>query len=176
MFRNLFVLAATTLAGCAVTPDRSVLAGLPHAAFPAPQRVVSGAITAADVSTLQRAGIREVISLRMPDETPAFDEAAALRAAGIAFHDLPIAGADGLTRANVDQFDKLLRDAGNQPTLVHCASGNRVGAMVALRAALIEYQSVAAAIEEGRRWGLQGLEPAVRHRMHEWGIDGATTP
>lgn len=168
MFRSFcltLLLGLVAVAGHAATPAESVLAGLPHAAFPEPHRVAAGAITAADVGLLKQAGIGEVINLRTPAETPDFDEAAAMQAAGIAYHNLPIAGSTDLTRARVAQFDQLLRAAGDTPTLVHCASSNRVGAMIALRAAWIEGRPLDAALAEGRRWGLKSLEPEVRKRL-----------
>ena len=77
------------------------------------------------MAALKHAGIEQVINLRLDAETPDFDEAAAMRDAGIAYHHLPIAGASALTRENVLKFDQLLNDAKGQPTLVHCASSNR---------------------------------------------------
>src|SRR3546814_1034559 len=71
-----------------------------------------------------------------------------------------------LTRENVLAFDALLRDA-ERPVLVHCASGNRVGAMAALRAAWVEGRSAEEAIAMGRDWGLKGLEEEVRRRAEE---------
>lgn len=168
MHRTICLLTLVTLAACAAAPNRTALSGLSHVSFPAAQRVASGAIAAHDVAVLKDAGIRAVISLRAPDETPEFDEAAALRAAGIGFHNLPIDGGDGLTREHVEQFDELLREAGNTPTLVHCTTSNRVGAMIALRAGLIEHRSIDDAVAEGRRWGLKSLEPAVRERLQAW--------
>ena len=120
------------------------------------------------MAALKRAGIEQVIDLSADSETPDFDEAAAVRAAGIGYHDLPIHGAGDLTRTRVRQFDRLLRDAGEQPTLVHCASSNRVGAMIALRVALVDGLPTDAALAEGRRWGMKSLEPAVRERLHAW--------
>jgi uncharacterized protein (TIGR01244 family) len=171
MFRFLLLslmLAIIPLAGHAATPAEAALAGLPNVSFPAPHRVASGRLQAVDVAALKRAGIEQVIDLSADSETPDFDEAAAVRAAGIGYHDLPIHGADDLTRTRVRQFDRLLRDAGEQPTLVHCASSNRVGAMIALRAALVDGLSTEAALTEGRRWGMKSLEPAVRERLHAW--------
>ena len=49
-------------------------------------------------------------------------------------------------------------------TLVHCASGNRVGALIALQHGL-ESGDVDAAIAEGKRWGLTRLEPVVRNAL-----------
>ena len=169
MFRPLMflVLAAAPL----TTPAEAALAALRNVSFPGPYRVASGGLQAGDGATLKHAGVKQVIDLRLDAETPGFDEAAAMRAAGITYHNLPISGANDLTRENVTQFDRLLNDAGNQRTLVHCASSNRVGAMIALRAALIDGQSSEAALTEGRRWGLQSLEPAVRERLREWSGD-----
>src|SRR5690606_38327465 len=51
------------------------------------------------------------------------------------------------------------------PALVHCASGNRVGALAALRAAWLQGADEEAAIAEGRRWGLRSLETEVRSSL-----------
>jgi uncharacterized protein (TIGR01244 family) len=161
-------LAGVSFAVSADTPAQEALSDLPHVSLPAPHRVASGRLQASDVVALKAAGIAQVIDLSADSETPDFDEAAAMRAAGIAYHNLPINGAGDLTRANVALFDQLLRDAGTQETLVHCASSNRVGAMIALRAALIDDKSSEAALAEGRRWGMKSLEPAVRERLQAW--------
>ncbi|CAM5541241.1 hypothetical protein [Rhodanobacter lindaniclasticus] len=162
------VLAVAPFAVDAATPPDAALSGLPNVSFPAPHRVASGRLQASDVARLKQVGIEQVIDLSVDSETPDFDEAAAMRAAGIGYANLPIHGAADLTRANVTHFDQLLRDAGTQNTLVHCASSNRVGAMIALRAALVEGQSAESALAEGRRWGLRSLEPAVRERLQAW--------
>lgn len=180
MFRILIsaitLCAVTTVAVSAGEPPETALATLPHVSFPAPHRVASGALQASDIAMLKQAGVGEVIDLRTAGETPDFDEAAAVRKAGIPYHSLPIHGADGLTRANVMRFDKLLSAAGDTTTLVHCASSNRVGAMIALRAALIDGQSTKAALAEGRRWGLKSLEPAVRERLGAWSTSSSPMP
>lgn len=168
------VLAALAATALAAAPG-SALSGLPDVSFPAPQRVAAGAIGPGDIAALQAAGVREVINLRSPGETPGFDEAAAVRAAGIVYHNLPIRGASDLNRDNVRRFDRLLVGAGDRLTLVHCASSNRVGAMIALRAALVDGKSTDDAVAAGRRWGLQSLEPAVRGRLQDWSADTAHT-
>ncbi len=175
MFRSLLLSLSLVApaAALATTPDQTALAGLSHVSFPAPQRVASGRLHAGDIAALQHAGIRHVIDLSADSETPGFDEAASVRIGGMAYHNLPIHSAADLTRANVARFDRLLREAGDQPTLVHCASSNRVGAMIALRAALLGGQSTEAALAEGRRWGLKSLEPEVRERLR---VLSATPP
>ena len=160
------VLAATT-SGTFATPPAEALQNLPNVAFPAPARIASGRLQASDIPALQAAGVREVIDLSTDRETPGFDEGAALRKAGITYHHLPIHGASDLDGPNVARFNQLLADAGDKLTLVHCASGNRVGAMIALRGALFDGKTTEAALVEGRRWGLKSLEPAVRERLEQ---------
>ncbi len=123
-----------------------------------------GRITADDLPALRAASIRHVINLAPASETPGFDEADAVRAAGMRYDALPIAGAGDLDRDAVVAFDRLLQ-AADAPTLVHCGSGNRVGALVALRAAWLQGADAESAVEEGRRWGLTGLEGEVRQRI-----------
>lgn len=164
----LAIALASGTATLPATPQETALADLPNVTFPTPHRVSSGRLKAGDMDALKRAGIREVIDLSVDGETPDFDEAAAMRSADIRYHNLPIHGPQDLTRAHVAQFNQWLIDAGDQPTLVHCASSNRVGAMIALRASLIDGKSVDDAVAEGRRWGLKSLEPAVRERLATW--------
>ena len=114
---------------------------------------------------MAKAGIRNVINLRPASETPDFDEANAVRAAGMNYESLPIASADDLNRANVDRFDALLKKQEGTPSLVHCASSNRVGALMALRAGWIKGQSVDEAVAVGKQWGLASLEPVVREKL-----------
>lgn len=167
------LLLSPALAG---TSPRDVLGDLPHVSFPAAHRVASGRLQPDDVALLKQAGVRQVIDLSADSETPDFDEAATLRAAGIGYHNLPIHGAADLTRANLVRFDQLLLNAGAQETLVHCASSNRVGALIALRAAMIRGAPIEEAVQEGRRWGLKSMEPAVRERLQHWTNSPATTP
>lgn len=78
--------------------------------------VVSGRFAEDDVPKLDAAGIRHVIDLTTPAETPGFYERRALDTAGIAYHRLPIGGADDLTLAQVRDFDRLVRSAGRPRT------------------------------------------------------------
>ena len=166
----LTIAAVLAIAGCRSEPTAAT--GEPPAAppalagfaTPASGILAGGRITADDLPALRAAGIRHVIDLTPDAETPDFDEAEAMRAAGLIHHNLPIAGAADLDRDSVAAFDQLLRDA-RGPTLVHCASGNRVGALAALRAAWLQGADEEAAIAEGRRWGLRGLEEEVRSRL-----------
>lgn len=159
------VLAALlALAGCASAPAPKPSSPIDTALSPAAGVFVTGRIAASDIEPLRDAGIRRVVDLTPDEETPDFDEASAVGAAGLDYANLPLRGAGDLTRDNVVAFDALMRDA-TQPALVHCASGNRVGAMAALRAVWIEGKSVEDALAIGKAWGLTGLEGEVRRRI-----------
>ncbi|MDR5880476.1 hypothetical protein [Caballeronia sp. LZ032] len=56
----------------------------------------------------------------------------------------------------------MLQVQDNLPVIVHCGSGNRVGALFALRAAWVKGVDVPKAIEIGRQHGLTKLEDDVR--------------
>lgn len=147
--------------------DDAILGDLPNLRHPQQNRIVAGAIDAADLGRLRAAGIKHVISLRTAEEVQGFDEAGIAGGLGIAYHSIPIKGAQSLTKENAAALDALLEQIGDEPTLVHCGSGNRVGGLIAVREAWINGQSTEAAIAEGKRWGLTSLEDAVRTALDE---------
>ena len=151
----------------AFAADDAVLGDLPNLRHPQQNRIVAGAIDAADLGRLRAAGIKHVISLRTAEEVQGFDEAGIAGGLGIDYHSIPIKGALSLTKENAAALDALLEQIGDEPTLVHCGSGNRVGGLIAVREALINGQSTEAAIAEGKRWGLTSLEDAVRTALDE---------
>lgn len=144
-----------------------LLQTLPQVRFPADNRVVSGAIDEKDIAQLRAAGIKQVIDLRPPEEHPALDEASLVEEQGLAYHLIPIEGVESLTRDNVRELHRLLEAAGDEPTLVHCSSGNRVGALIALREAWIKQRPPEEALAEGRRWGMTRLEEPVRALLQQ---------
>lgn len=132
-------------------------------------RYSAGQPTAEQLQTLSAHGIGVVIDLRADSETPGLDEAALVRSLGLDYHNLPVGGAPGLTRDNVQALDRLIADAGDRPLLVHCASSNRVGAMMALREAWLRGATSEHALEVGRAWGMKGLESDVNALLQTTG-------
>ena len=165
MRRMLLLLLFAAPAWAADALDTKALASLPNVATPVPDLATAGRLQAGDIPVIAKAGVRHVIDLMLDSETPNFDEAAAARSAGMQYENLPIRGAQDLTPDNAARFDQLINATGSEPTLVHCSSSNRVGALAALRASWIQGQPLEAALAEGRRWGLKALEPAVRERL-----------
>ena len=63
------------------------------------------------------------------------------------------------------RFKQIAEDVSNFPVLVHCAAGNRVGALWALYRAAEKVPAVVA-VDEGRTLGLRpNRERAVRDRL-----------
>lgn len=157
------VAAALSAVGCASTPTVATLPPVTDAVLAAPGIVAAGRLRPGDVARVSEAGIRHVIDLTPDAETPQFDEAAAVRAAGLAYSNLPLRGAPDLTRENVHAFDALLRNA-QRPLLVHCASGNRVGGLLALMKAG-EGMPAEQALAYGRSAGMTSTEGTVRDTL-----------
>jgi uncharacterized protein (TIGR01244 family) len=110
-------------------------------------------------------GYATVIDMRAADEDRGFDEAAYVERLGLRYIALPIDSEDAVSFANARKLDELLRDSPG-PVLVHCASGNRVGALLALRDSL-NGAGDEEALQLGRDGGLTRLEPLVRERLAE---------
>jgi len=158
----LIVIGALMFCGLASAEDTSTLAGIKNLKTPAPHYFSGGQPTDRQFSALAEIGVKYVINLRPVSETPKFDEAGLVEDKGMIYHLLPVDGAAGLTLSNVKALDQLFKQAGDEKVFLHCASGNRVGALMALRSVLIYGEDKDAAIAKGKAWGLTRLEPEVR--------------
>ncbi|MCB1671872.1 MAG: protein tyrosine phosphatase family protein [Gammaproteobacteria bacterium] len=136
-------------------------AGLMNLKSPEAQVFSTGQPTQEQLQALADAGVKHVINLRPASEME-FDEKAVVESLGMMYHSIPISGAQDVTHENAASLSSMLSAMSGQPVLVHCASGNRVGALMAVSAADTRGLSVDAAVEEGQRWGLTRLESAVR--------------
>lgn len=156
------------LAACAstnrVNKDELAGADISNLSNQSNNTYVSGQPTQQQVAILADAGINHVISLRTEGELD-WNESELVESAGMEFHSIPI-GRDGLTSANAQSLESLLASLDGQPVLVHCGSGNRVGALKAITAH-DGGANVDDALAEGQRWGLTGMEPTVRDLLSD---------
>ena len=93
-----------------------------------------------------------------------FDETRVAESLGLRYVRIPVAGAEGLDAANVRAVHQALRQS-QGPVLLHCASGNRAGAVLGLVNARYEHASPEQALQLGQRAGLTSLEAATRQRL-----------
>nr|WP_296189556.1 sulfur transferase domain-containing protein [Psychrobacter sp. UBA3483] len=131
---------------------------------PEANTIVCGALNDEKVAALAAAGVELVLNLQ-PDEELNFDERAAVERAGMHYEQLPISGANDLKQLNILAFDNILRQYHGKKTVMHCGSGNRAGAAVALRAGWLRGRKMDTALERGRSHGLTKLEEEVHNRL-----------
>lgn len=164
---------ALFLAGCAsMEPSgRDVEAAAPPAAAAdeAPVRMVAGDLFTAGQpapsqwTSIRARGVTTVINLRPDEEMAGRDEAAEVASAGMAYRQLGIADIDDITDANAARIQAWIEEAPG-PVLLHCASGNRAGALLAVIAAR-SGTPPEEALELGHRAGMTSLEDAVRQLL-----------
>lgn len=137
----------------------------PPNGFNAPEEnlLTGGQPTEADLVQLKKAGITKVINLRTLSEETSFNEKASVESLGLEYVSLPINGATDITSENAQKLHVLLQS--EEKVLVHCASGNRVGALVAIRAYEIENKSEEESLRLGHAAGLGSLEDKVNSHL-----------
>ncbi|CAN5592419.1 hypothetical protein BH23PSE2_BH23PSE2_03780 [soil metagenome] len=106
-------------------------------------------------------GVTTVINLRPDSELGERDEAVEVAAAGLSYRQLPVAGVGDLTEANARTLWRMIADEPGS-VLVHCGTGNRVGALLAIGAAREGGMAPEDAIAYGKSAGLAGAEARVR--------------
>lgn len=108
-------------------------------------------------------GYRTVINMRSTGESGS-TRASTVEALGMTYVALPIAGAQDVSEANARKLASAL-EANEHPVVVHCASGNRVGALFALKAYYVDGESAEDALAVGKAAGVTRLEPLVREQL-----------
>ena len=118
----------------------------------------------AALAALATAGYKSVIDLRGENEDRGIDERKAVEMLGMSYVNLPVEGAAGVSYANASALDRLLAEL-PKPVLVHCSTGNRAGALLALRAK-VNGEDARAALDLGVANGLAGLKPVVEEKLN----------
>ncbi|HEX6533303.1 MAG TPA: sulfur transferase domain-containing protein [Gemmatimonadaceae bacterium] len=134
-----------------------VMGTIPNGACPVDGVGTAGQPAESAWRELARAGYRTVVDLRAADEPRGHDEPAAVGAAGLSYVPLPVTQAT-LDDATFDRFREIVRDPARRPILVHCASSNRVGALLLPYFALDEHRPLAEAVPLAQRSGLRSPE------------------
>ena len=136
--------------------------------------LTSGQPAATAWQGLSAQGVTTVVNLRPEGEMSGRDERSEVVDAGMVYHHVPIASAEDLTSDNAARLWAHVEAAPGR-VLVHCASGNRAGALLAIGAAEAGAMSPEHALAFGKTAGLTSpkLEAAVRERL---GLPAAPQP
>ena len=113
----------------------------------------------AALQVFAESGYAAVIDLRTENEDRGFDEAAVVAGLGMDYVSMPIAGSADVNVANALKLEALIASY-DGPVLVHCASSNRVGALLAIA----DYENNGdrdAALAKGKAAGMTQLEGRV---------------
>ncbi|MCC5863836.1 MAG: hypothetical protein JJU31_01825 [Wenzhouxiangella sp.] len=149
-------------------PDPAGL-DLDNACLPEPGLMVGGCPSDRDLARLKQAGFKTVLDLRESKEWSGDDFAGRVKQAGLRFLQLPVSGLESVDESLTRQFWAYWNDARLKPMLVHCASGNRVGAMLALAARRHGKVDVEQAIDSGLAAGMKAAEPIIRKTLGQSG-------
>lgn len=131
------------------------------ASQPLPRVYSAGQPQPDDWSAIAAHGVTTVIDLRPDAERPDRDEASEVAAAGLVYRQIPVAGPQDLTPEAARTLWQSIEAAPGK-VLVHCASGNRVGALLAIAAVREGGMAPAQALELGRQGGMASTEARVR--------------
>ena len=159
------------LAACvsSSTLDMEALSSAEINNFRAPEADVlsTGQPTADRLRVMANAGVQHVISLRPEAEDTGFDEQAMVESLGMSFTRIPVSVGDGgINGENAQSLQTLLAEFDGEGVVVHCATGNRVGALISV-SEFAEGNDVDASISEGARWGMtsERLQGMVRQNL-----------
>jgi protein tyrosine phosphatase (PTP) superfamily phosphohydrolase (DUF442 family) len=152
-------------------PLLTTLANIPRASLPLPWLITAGQPSAEQFRDALAAGVTLVIDIRDPMEPRPFDEAALVGSLGMRYINIPVVAGD-LSNDLMDQLLAAMRSGDGKPTILHCASANRVGgpliAYLMLDKGIAEQDAVQAAMRAGLRsaeimeWGVGYAKKNVR--------------
>ncbi|MBK8972964.1 MAG: hypothetical protein IPM37_17095 [Hahellaceae bacterium] len=137
---------------------------LPNQCSPQNDIISCGMPTRQDIENAAEIGFKTVISLCSPSDTPAYEPAQA-RALGMSFYNISVCGPADLTRDKAMALAEIVNDCSKHPILLHCMSGNRVGALMALKAFHADGATPDQALKFGLAAGLTMLAPEVERLL-----------
>jgi len=127
--------------------------------------LTGGQLTEEQMTQLHELGYRTFINLRPADEEGTGWEEEFSAARGITYHRLPISSVRDLDQDSAEQLAGLLEQAGDEPVAIYCASGNRVGGLLAMKVYYVDGFTVDESIAYGVKAGMTRLERKVRGKL-----------
>jgi len=140
---------------------------IPNARVTKTGLLIGGQPSPEQLKAIHQAGYRTIVTLRTDSERGDESEQAAVERMGMRFVSIPVAGAADLTADNARALDRALDEEDALPAVVHCSTGQRVSALLGLKAFVVDRLSAAAAIDLAKSLGMKKLEAALRERIAE---------
>ncbi|WND02673.1 sulfur transferase domain-containing protein [Temperatibacter marinus] len=123
--------------------------------------LVGGQPSETDLAKLKKQGIKTIVTLRPEAEFDRSDLLLKSNSLGMTYLSLPIGSRSDISLDKARMLDKILAASEKDKVAVHCASSNRVGALMALRAFHLKGKSKEDALKEGEKAGLKSLKGVV---------------
>jgi len=140
---------------------------IPNARVTTTGLLIGGQPSPEQLKAIHEAGYRMVVTLRPESERGDEGERASVERMGMKFVSIPVPGAAGLTEENARALAKTLDEEDVLPAVVHCSTGQRVSALLGLKAFVVDRMSAAAAIDLAKSLGMKKFEAALRERIAE---------
>ena len=143
--------------------ERTVKWGTPQPVVAVDGFHFSGQPDAPGFQQAAAAGVTHVVNLRGPQEVD-WDVAAAVQAAGMTYHNLPLTFDNkGLNATSASRISALVDSLAGEKILVHCASGNRVAVWWATHLVSAHQLDASQAVNLAKQAGMKAeLEPLLR--------------
>ncbi|NIM00216.1 MAG: hypothetical protein GTN89_04850 [Acidobacteria bacterium] len=108
------------------------------------------------------AGYRTIVNTREPGEKGELENQAELiRSLGMNYVTIPTRSGSSFNEENAKRLAEILDDPEAYPVMVHCASGNRVGILFAVKAYYLDDVAGPEALELGKRAGARRIPVEV---------------
>jgi len=134
---------------------------IPNFKRPRPHLITGGQPEAKAWKPIADAGVTVVVNLRPDSELPGRDEAQEVKEANLTYVNVPVVGPVSLNKEQALELWKVIKNS-EGAVLVHCGTGNRCGALLALTEAWFDQCETEDAVAFGKQAGLSDLEPVVR--------------
>lgn len=152
-----------------IRPVSSALIRLPNFQVPLDGVLTGGQPTVDQVKQAAETGFKAVINLRTDNELPdPAQELTWVEGAGMKYFHIPISVPEDLTPQKTEVFIDVLSKPENYPLIIHCKSGERVGAMFALKAFHVDEKEIEEALLVGTMAGLSKLTPTVKKILESY--------
>ena len=108
---------------------RKITSGIANSGQPLYAVATAGQPEKEHLKRLADAGYKTLADLRTPECPPPDEWGTAIRRAGLGYVNIPV-GHEDIDERTFDRIRQLMHDPECRPTLIHCASANRVGALL----------------------------------------------
>jgi uncharacterized protein (TIGR01244 family) len=125
--------------------------------------LVGGQPTAEQFAAMKDLGYKTIINIRMPGESGSTNPAD-VEQLGMAYISMPLNGETAVAEESARQLAATMKSA-EGPIVIHCASGNRVGAILGMKAFHVDGKSAEESFAIAQTAGITRLEPALKEKL-----------